>query len=94
VSSLGEKINQTAGRNIRTVRLRMGLSQDAFADECGIHRTYVGAIERGESNITLATLARIAVAAGIKPQCLLESDFDGRTHRPSHEPKSTKGKQP
>ena len=49
----------------------MGLSQEVFADHCGIHRTYVGAIERGERNITLETLARVAAAAAIKPQALL-----------------------
>ncbi len=64
-----------AGRNVREVREKLALSQDAFAHLCGIHRTYVGAIERGECNITLDTLARIADAAGIKPQSLLEQDF-------------------
>lgn len=80
VSSARSEINQTAGRNIRSIREKMGLSQDVFADRCGIHRTYVGAIERGESNITLDTLARVATAAGIKPQALLNNPASATSH--------------
>jgi transcriptional regulator with XRE-family HTH domain len=80
VSSAQSEINQTAGRNIRSIREKMGLSQDVFADRCGIHRSYVGAIERGESNITLDTLARVAAAAGIKPQALLNYPAAAASH--------------
>lgn len=80
VSSARSEINQTAGQNIRSIREKMGLSQDVFADRCGIHRTYVGAIERGESNITLDTLARVAAAAGIKPQALLNDPPSAASH--------------
>lgn len=57
--------------NVRAHRARLGLSQEAFADACGLHRTYVGAVERAERNVTLATLDTLAAALGISvPQLL------------------------
>jgi transcriptional regulator with XRE-family HTH domain len=78
VSNNPGSINVIVGKNIRALRVRMGHSQDAFADLCEIHRTYIGAIERGERNITLATLARIANAAQTTPVALLKSDAPGQ----------------
>lgn len=49
----------------------MGLSQDKFADTIGMHRAYYSSIERGERNLTLATLWRLAAGLGIKPSELL-----------------------
>nr|WP_221185353.1 helix-turn-helix transcriptional regulator [Flexivirga oryzae] len=46
--------------NVRTLRERTGLSQEAFADRIGMHRTYWSAIERGEKNLTLKSVERIA----------------------------------
>jgi transcriptional regulator with XRE-family HTH domain len=66
-------INVIAGKNIRAVREKMGLSQDVFAELCDVHRTYIGAVERGERNITLNTLARIASAAKTTPIELLKT---------------------
>ena len=71
-------INVIAGQNIRAARERMGLSQDAFADVCGVHRTYIGSVERGERNITLDTLARIAKAASTTPVALLKGKGRGK----------------
>lgn len=57
--------------NVRAHRARIGLSQEAFADACGLHRTYVGAVERAERNVTLTTLDTLAAALGISvPQLL------------------------
>lgn len=50
----------------------MGLSQEAFADELGVHRTYMGGIERGERNLTLKSLERIAERTGLDPLALLQ----------------------
>lgn len=73
-----EKINVLVGKNIRAVRETLGLSQDAFADLCDIHRTYIGSVERGERNITLDTLARIAKAANTTPIALLKANERGK----------------
>lgn len=59
------------GRAIRGLRIATGLSQEAFADRCGLHRTYVGGIERGERNLSFANLVRVASALGVRPSELL-----------------------
>lgn len=46
--------------NLRTCRLRIGLSQEGLANLCGYHRTYIGGIERAERNITITTLSVLA----------------------------------
>ena len=66
-----EDINALVGRNIRRRRRTAGLSQEAFAHACGLHRTYIGAVERGERNITLGTLVKIAAALSTPPIALL-----------------------
>ncbi|MGH9815884.1 MAG: helix-turn-helix domain-containing protein [Candidatus Acidiferrales bacterium] len=58
---------------MRLLRLRLGLSQEDLAEKCGLHRTYVGAIERAERNITLSTLNRLAVALAVSPEELISS---------------------
>ena len=50
--------------NIKAHRERKGVSQDEFADRCGLHRTYIGSVERCERNVTLATLELLAHAVG------------------------------
>lgn len=65
--------------NVRAHRARLGLSQEAFADTCGLHRTYVGAVERAERNVTLTTLETLAAALGISVPQLLTPHF-GETH--------------
>jgi transcriptional regulator with XRE-family HTH domain len=52
-------------RNLRVLRQGRGWSQEVMAERCGLHRTYVGAIERGERNVTLITLQEIAFALGV-----------------------------
>ena len=73
-----KNINVIVGKNIRAMREKMDLSQDAFADLCEVHRTYIGSVERGERNITLDTLARIASAASTTPIALLKVKGHGK----------------
>jgi len=53
------------GRNVRMFRKQLDLSQDELSNRCGLHRTYIGAIERGERNITLLNAEKIANALGV-----------------------------
>lgn len=55
----------TLAENVRRLRHTQGLSQEELADLCGIHRTYVGSVERGERNVTLSTLELLAKALGV-----------------------------
>ncbi|HEY4812685.1 MAG TPA: helix-turn-helix transcriptional regulator [Solirubrobacteraceae bacterium] len=64
-------LQRTVGRNLRAYREAKGISQEAFADELGVHRTYMGGIERGERNLTLKSLERIADRLSLDPLALL-----------------------
>lgn len=62
----GDQIRRRLCDAIRRRREGMSVSQEAFADRLGLHRTYYSAIERGERNITLNTLGRIADGLEVK----------------------------
>lgn len=64
-------LQRTFGKNLRAYREANGLSQEAFADSLGVHRTYMGGIERGERNLTLKSVERIADRVGVDPMDLL-----------------------
>lgn len=53
------------GENIRKYRLEKGWSQEDLAFECELHRTYIGAVERGEKNITILNLIKIKEKLGV-----------------------------
>ena len=57
-----EKAAKQLGDTIRAKRRALGFSQDSFADHCGLHRTYMGGIERGERNVSLVNIIKIAHA--------------------------------
>ena len=53
------------GQRIRELRSKRGYSQEGFADRCGVHRTFMGTIERGETNLSFQNLAKVAGALEI-----------------------------
>jgi transcriptional regulator with XRE-family HTH domain len=55
-----DAVQKRFGERIRKLRAAKGLSQEAFAAKAGLHRTYVGGAERGERNVSLQNIARIA----------------------------------
>jgi transcriptional regulator with XRE-family HTH domain len=59
------KLQQAVGVRIRSLRKAKGFSQEGFADHCGIHRTFMGSLERGEKNMSLETLGKVAKGLGI-----------------------------
>ena len=68
-------LQRLLGANLRRYRLARGLSQEAFADVVGVHRTYMGGLERGERNLTLRSVERIAAQLGVEPLALLQPDY-------------------
>jgi len=70
------KLNKAVARNIRYRRNELGLSQEKLAEFCDVHRTYIGAVERAERNITLNTLERIAAALKVDALFLLKKKED------------------
>ncbi|ACJ34596.1 helix-turn-helix domain-containing protein [Anoxybacillus flavithermus] len=69
-----DKVLKIIGNNIRSIRTSLNLSQEELAFESGLHRTYIGAVERGEKNITILNLIKIANALEVRVQDLLDLD--------------------
>jgi transcriptional regulator with XRE-family HTH domain len=64
-------LQRRLGQSLRAQRRAQGLSQEAFADLLGVHRTYMGGLERGERNVTLRTIERLAARLDVDPVDLL-----------------------
>ncbi len=67
------KIRKAFGQQVRDLRLARGYSQETFADAAGLHRTYIGSIERGEQNVSIDNIAKIAKTLGISLQTLFKN---------------------
>ena len=65
-------IRKRLGRNLRRLRQAKDLSQEAYAHEAGIHRTYVSDLERGARNPTIVVVEKLASALGVSASSLLE----------------------
>jgi transcriptional regulator with XRE-family HTH domain len=71
-------IRAVLSENILKYRHRKNLSQEQLADKCGLHRTYIGAVERGERNVTLSTLEVLADTIGVSiPELLTKRGQKG-----------------
>lgn len=60
------------GQKVRKERADLGLSQEELAARAGVHRTYIGMIERAEKNITLENIERVAKALSVTPKQLFD----------------------
>ena len=54
------------GKKLRSIRTKKNMSQEELADKAGVHRTYIGMVERAEKNITLKNINKLAKALGVK----------------------------
>ena len=60
MKAVENNIKKIFGARVRALRTKKGWSQEDFAFECGLHRTYIGAVERGERNVSLENIKKIA----------------------------------
>lgn len=59
-------------KRVRELRDRKGISQERLGEIAGLHRTYIGMIERAEKNVTLVNLEKVAKALGVRPSSLID----------------------
>jgi transcriptional regulator with XRE-family HTH domain len=71
------RILKALGQRIRELRTERGYSQEAFADECGVHRTFMGTVERGESNLSFQNIVRMATHLEVSLSSLF-LDLEGK----------------
>lgn len=67
-----DDIHARLARNLRALRHKTGLSQEAFADEAGLHRTYVSDLERGNRNPSISIIEKLAHALDVRAGRLLD----------------------
>ena len=72
MKSVPRKVLQQFAARVRKLREEKGVSQEKLGALAGVHRTYIGMIERAEKNITLANMEKIARALGIKVRDLVD----------------------
>jgi transcriptional regulator with XRE-family HTH domain len=67
-----KSLQATLGATVRELRVELRISQESLAERCELHRTYIGGIERGERNVSLENIVRLARALQVSPSKLLE----------------------
>jgi len=71
-------LQSVVGQNLRAYRRARGINQEDFADRLGLHRTYLGDIERGERNLSLQKVELFAEVLGLEPLSLLTPGLAGQ----------------
>ena len=75
--------------NVRALRVAAGLSQEDLAERAGVHRTYIGMLERAEKNVTIYNIERIALALTVEPSALLMARPSSKVKRMTRRPRAT-----
>jgi transcriptional regulator with XRE-family HTH domain len=70
--ALSKRVLKALGLRIRDLRRAQGLSQEDLADKCGVHRTFMGTVERGESNLSFSNILKVASTLGMSLSALFE----------------------
>jgi transcriptional regulator with XRE-family HTH domain len=80
------------GQRIRELRLAQGYSQESFADKCGVHRTFMGTVERGESNLSFLNIVKVTETLGVSLAVLFTDleDAAEKLKRAEHAPRAKK----
>jgi len=73
-----DDLKHIIGQNIRFYRKKAGLSQEKLAEATGLHRTFIGGVERGDHNVSVVNITKIADLLGIEPFVLLIKRTDTR----------------
>jgi len=71
---MNRELSKDFGARVRKQRNALGLSQEKLVEKAGVHRTYIGMIERGEKNITLSNIDKIANALGVPIDIFFKKD--------------------
>lgn len=71
VRKSSDALRAVLAENVKTFRREKGFSQEELAEQCGLHRTYIGSVERLERNVTLSTLEVLASTLGVTVPALL-----------------------
>ena len=66
------EVNIRFGARVAEIRKSLNISQEELADRCGVHRTYIGSIERGEKSPTLITIEKFAIGLGVEIKDLFD----------------------
>ena len=94
---LSNLLLRALGQRIRELRREQGFSQEAFADKCGVHRTFMGTVERGESNLSFQNIAKVATTLGVSLSRLfsdLETNAQSLVARTASKPARKRKKVP